>query len=200
MKNRASNYRLVINVKPDYEKRSSCHTLRTSVRRRPAPANFAFKSAVLKLPHLNQVVQHQKYNKAAQHGQSNTEEGQLQRQLVPLQQQSPAGLAFHGVQNGEKQQQRQNEKKKVRQYQYNQYDRYEQQLQGHATSSELSKRSDSQFGTQEHDWNIDTANGSTIDPIMKGSSPSVQQAKQRKEYKEASILVTNVTSLVLIAL
>ena len=195
MKNRASNYRLAINVKLDYEKRSSRPTSRPFARRRPALASFGFKSAVLKLPHLNQVeMQHPKHNK----DQSDEGKGQQQQegQELSLQQHSQKSLAFHVAQSGEKQQ-HQNEKKKGQQYQYDRYDQYEQLAQRHGVFSRLSDCPDSRHGIREYDRNIDTANDSTINSTTKNSPPSVQLAKQRKEYKQASILVINKTSTIL---
>ena len=169
----------MINENLDYEKRSSSLTSRLSARRRSAPASSKFKSAILKVPHINQVAwQNDRHKKVHEHEHND----------VGQQQQGSTSLAFHAGQNGVKLHQNQNGKKKG--YQCRQY---EQQRQRHGIHGELlvpSKDLSPQTALQDYDC-MKLSDDSTIDAAQNQHPASVQQAKQRKDWKRVSESLTN---------
>ena len=173
----------MINEKLDYEKRFLNPTSRLSARRPPAPASFRFKSAVLKLPHLNQVaLQKKDSNKADHRNHNNAQQGQ---------QHGNTSMAFQADQSGRKHHQNENEKKKQKnekngsQYQYG---RLGQQIQLHGEQqSTSSKCCDAVHTIRGYD--CDMIDDSTIDTLTNDTQLSVQHAKQRKGHKRVRVSV-----------
>jgi len=151
----------VINAKRDYEPRCSNATSRASAAasRRPALrlkalGSYTFKSAVLKLPHLNQVVHHHARNNTAKprkeesYRDEEEEEEDEQEREVSRRHTQRSGVqhlvkechrAFHALPSGEKHHHHQKRKEKGKknvkalEYEYgDQYDRDGQHTQpGH---------------------------------------------------------------------
>lgn len=122
---------MVINAKPDYDATPSWPTSRPSARPRHAPASRRFKSAVLKLPHLNQVQQYadnNNNNKVKNYNDNDNKDKEKDVEVDLLAQAlKDAGVAFHETSSGEKHHQNQknrkhmkcqNEKRKEKGYQY----------------------------------------------------------------------------------
>ena len=181
-----------INVKLDYEGQCSRLTSRPSARPQPALASCRFKSAVLKLPHLNQVQLQNNYNnKEVKYDDNDNKSAQT---LAGL------SLAFHEELDGQKHHQnRKNEKKKngkKNEYQYEgQYEPYGQQQQEHAQRQPSVSKSKQEAGARSNDHDVirgnesmttnDDLNDSTA--IESGSAESHRNVKRKKDYKRVGI-------------
>lgn len=173
-----------INVKLDYDAQSSRPTSRLSVSRRQAQPSGRFKSAVLKLPHLDQVSLNPCNNNKADKYDNNKEAALLY--------QSPS-LAFHDEESGEKHH-HQNEKRKdgkKNQYQY-QYDRYEQIQHGQPQPS----ASKSRYPSGPDELNVirgydvmrkdDARNDHEVERTRSDSSASDRNVRRGKDCERVS--------------
>lgn len=175
----------MINEKHDYGARSSPPTSRLSARPpRPGDAQACrrFKSAVLKLPHLNQVFHHHGNNNANHKEDEEDLDEEEKDRLPPPLSLKEKSLAFHQQLSGEKHRQKKNEKKKQKaghQYQYRyQYDRYGQQTQQHG----LHQPSVSKGSSSDVIRGYDSTNAfSTTDATT--TLPSKLHSKHKKDYK-----------------
>ena len=181
MKNRASNYRVVINEKHDYGGRSSPHTSTSSVRQANAPASRRFKSAILKLPHLNQVLNHQGCNNNKDKKEKEDEEDEEEYKVSDSKKES--SHAFHKALSGEKHRQKKKEKNQKDEYQYQyQYDRYGQQTQQHGQHQLYPSKTRPNKGIQGYDTTI----AKTVNETISSAPASERNDKRKKDYKRVS--------------
>ena len=155
---------------------------------RPANAQAcpAFKSAVLKLPHVNQILHHHGHNNKVEEEQEDPD--QEQQQEEGLHRSLEKSLAFQEPPSGEKhhhQKKKGNGKKNQKNgYRY-QYDRYGQQTEQHhsrhepstskSASSNVIRGYDTTNAQDEHDYNLTRA-----------YQASGQHGKNKKDYKRVS--------------
>ena len=176
----------MINGERDYDARSSPPTSRPSARPANARACRRFKSAVLKLPRLNQVLHHHTHNhnsKVDQEDKDEDEEDQVQLLARRLKE---TGLAFHQQVGGEKHShhRHQNEEKKKdgkkEEYQYGyQYDRYGQQTQQRVPQQQYASKRNSTNLVRGYD--LTTACDTNDFTAALPASP--QHGKHKKDYK-----------------
>jgi len=124
-KNRASNYRLTLNAKHDYDSRRSSATSRSSAVPRSAPARHTFKSAVLNQVHLNQV---NRYEGNDNNNKYEYEYG-CKEERARVKSRSVAFHAEKGVEEHQKEKKNGKEKKKEKCQKKNHHDRSGQQQQ-----------------------------------------------------------------------
>ena len=168
----------MINEKRDYDGRCSSRTSRPSARPLNAPASYRFKSAVLKLPHINQVLHHHGCNNNVQQQEHVDEDAEDQEQEM-LSRSKGKSRAFHGKECGEKHHQKKKEKGKKDQYQYR-YHRCGQQAQ---QLSACKNKATSSNGIRENEsTNTINTNGRAV-----ASTVSNQRSKHKKGYKRACL-------------
>ena len=180
---------MVINGKRDYDARRSPPTSTPSARPRNAPASRKFKSAVLKLPHLNQILHHQANNNNAQQQdaqQGSDDEDRDQRRQDEERRLKEKGQAFHPERSGEKHHQKKGNQKNGKKgkkgpYEY-QYDRYGQQTQQHSERRPSVSKQQSGHGIRGYDSTStnDMSTGREAAPV------SLQHDKHKKDYKRVS--------------
>ena len=184
---------MVINGKRDYDARRSPPTSTPSARPRNAPASRRFKSAVLKLPHLNQILHHQGHSNNVQ--QQDTEQGsddedreqQLQNKERGLKEK---GEAFQAEWSGEKHHHQKKDQKngkkkegKSGQYDY-QYDRYGQQTQQARSQRRPSvSRIDCGNGIRGYDL----TDMKSMSYGSEATPESLQHDKHKKDYKRVRL-------------
>ena len=179
---------MVINEKHAYAARSSPPTSRPSARRTNAPASCRFKSAVLKLPHINQVVHHHGCNDKGLREEWEDVDEEREKVGSVLRELKEEERAFQVGLSGEKHHQKKGKKGKKKegyqyQYQYqDQYDRYGRPTQRQQPSPCKDKTS-SLDGTQGYEsTNGCNANGSAVT-----APASNQHSKHKKDYKRVSM-------------
>jgi hypothetical protein len=172
----------VINGKHAYAAKSSPSTSGPSVRLPEVQARCRFKSAVLKLSHINQFVHHQGHNNKVVREEWEDLEDEEREEKV-LRGWKEEGRVFQVGLSGEKHHQKgKNEKKKGYQDQYqDQYGRYGRQTQRQQSSACKSK-STSSNGIRGYEFtNACDANGSTVTVPA-----SNEHSKHKKDYKRVS--------------
>ena len=103
---------MVINGKRDYDARCSPLTSRPFARPAHARASHRFKSAVLKLPHMNQIGQNLGNNNNGRKEEREDLEGEGEKVKPVLRASKDAGLAFQLRLGGEKHHQKERKRKK----------------------------------------------------------------------------------------
>jgi len=206
----------VINAKRDYEPSRSNATSKPSaaasrrpVLRRKALGSYTFKSAVLKLPHLNQVVHHHAHNKTAKPGkeelyrdeeEEEEEEEELEASRRHMQRSGvqhavkECHRAFHAPPSGEKhhhhQKRKEKDGKKVkeREYEYEgQYDRDGQHIQqGHGRQQQevsASRQRTNEDTTMAYD---NAVHGVMTDMSRQACKDALGDEKAKKSHKPVS--------------
>ncbi|KAF2165762.1 hypothetical protein M409DRAFT_55635 [Zasmidium cellare ATCC 36951] len=164
---------------------------------------MSFKSAVLKLPHLNQVSQEaaSNHNKKEDRNYNDNKEDEYEDNALLKQVLKDTSLAFHEELSGEKHHHHQSRKQKKNgkknEYQY-QYDRYgsqtqhaqaQQQPNSSASKSRRGDDSDSYDVIRGYDATItshdEEDNGDMTNVAGPASMPSCQAMKRKKDYKRS---------------
>ena len=188
----------MINAKPDYDATPSWPTSRPSARPLHAPASRRFKSAVLKLPHLNQVQQYADNNNSKPKNYNDNDNKDKERDTetdLLAQALKDAGVAFHETSSGEKHHQNQKNRKHLKcqkkekgyQYQY-QYGpcgsqtRHGQQAQAPPSASKCKQHdvsSDAATSLRGHD-STNTTDEDDDTTVTIHPQPKVSQSQKRK--------------------
>ncbi len=172
---------MVLNVKHDYDVRSSPPTSTRSARRANAPASCRFKSAVLKLPHLDQTAQYRGDNNNKRKEEDNNEENEEEQAQAGIRRLKEKGLAFHEQAGGEKHHQKRKEKKGGQnqgEYQYETYDRCGQQIQQHSAQQASASSEVLEHSIRGCDQTVDRN-----EQVSAISGLAKQHGKLEKDYK-----------------
>lgn len=189
----------MINEKSDYDATSSNPTSSASATpprltlraRRQAPARSRFKSAVLNVPHLNQVAREPAGSSSAFHKEErhhNEDHGEEEDAVVSSQ--KPSGGKHHWKKNW-------NKKPKKNGYEYSneneyQYDRYGRQIQPGSSQQQAQQLSVSEHVTERNDGKksrIDDRHGDYGNSgVTMKASASPPSSKPKKDYKRVSTL------------
>ena len=178
---------MVINGKRDYDARSCPPTSEPSARPANAQACRRFKSAGLKLPHLNQVLHHHGYNnsKSKEYKENPDKDEDLNAQAQQLARRlKETSLAFHEQMGGEKHHhQNQNEKKgkkiQKEEYRYQYEYQYGQQIQQHTQNQPSASERSSLTVIRGYD----STTVCDVNELTTELPASPQNGKHMKDYK-----------------
>ena len=180
---------MVINGKHVYDARRSPPTSTPSARPANLQASRRFKSAVLKLPHINQILHHYGHNNNAplEDNKEDLDDEEERQPTADARRLKEKSLAFHPDQRGEKHHHQKNGKKKggKKGYQYEgQYDRSGQQAQQQAQRMPSASKDLCSETIRGYDLTSSNHAGKNIDKVP----PATQHDKHKKDYKRVSVI------------